>query len=77
MNLVRKGADLGVIDGARRSRFDLGSLPLLAGTYTLTVGAHPPSGRVSDHWEQKRRFEVAAGGRDQGMISLPVTITTD
>ena len=72
-----KGADLGVVDGQRRVRFDLGSVPLLDGTYGLTVGAHTLSGLVYDHWEQKRRFEVAAGGKDQGMISLPVRITLD
>jgi len=72
-----KGVELGVVDGPRRIRFDLGSLPLLDGTYSLTVGAHTLSGLVYDHWEQKRRFEVAAGGRDEGMISLPARITTD
>ena len=72
-----KGADLGTVDGKRRVRFDLGNVPLLDGTYGLTVGVHTLSGLVYDHWEQKRRFEVAAGGRDQGMISFPVKITVD
>jgi ABC-2 type transport system ATP-binding protein len=76
-NSSLKGADLGVVDGRRRVRFDLGSVPLLDGTYGLTVGAHTLSGLVYDHWEQKRRFEVAAGGKDQGMIALPVRITVD
>ena len=72
-----KGALLGVVDGKRRVRFDLGSVPLLDGTYGLTVGAHTLGGLVYDHWEQKRRFEVAAGGRDQGMIALPVQVEVD
>ena len=54
-----------------------GHVPLLDGTYGLTVGAHTLSGLVYDHWEQKRCFEVAAGGKDQGMISLPVRISLD
>ncbi|MDQ3106437.1 MAG: ABC transporter ATP-binding protein [Actinomycetota bacterium] len=76
-NSSLKGADLGIVDGRRKVRFDLGSVPLLDGTYGLTVGVHTHTGLVYDHWEQKRRFEVAAGGRDQGMIALPVQITVD
>jgi ABC-2 type transport system ATP-binding protein len=70
-----RGATIGPVDGQRRLRFDLGSIPLLDGTYGLTVGCHTLGGLVYDHWEQKRRFEVAAGGRDEGLIALPVTIT--
>ena len=72
-----KGTDLGTVDGRRRVRFNLGSVPLLDGTYGLTVGAHTQGGLVYDHWEQKRRFEVAAGGRDEGLIALPVQITAE
>ncbi len=74
-NSSLKGAELGVVDGKRRVRFDLGRVPLVDGTYGLTVGAHTLSGLVYDHWEQKRRFEVQAGGKDQGMIALPVHVT--
>ena len=70
-----KGTELGTIDGRRLVRFNMGSVPLLDGTYGLTVGAHTQGGLVYDHWEQKRRFEVAAGGRDEGLIALPVKIT--
>ncbi len=76
-NSALKGATLGVVNGTRRVRFDLGSVPLLDGTYGLTVGAHTLSGLVYDHWEQQRRFEVATGGKDQGLISLPVKIEVE
>lgn len=72
-----RGTELGTISGRRRVRFNLGSVPLLDGTYGLTVGAHTQGGLVYDHWEQKRRFEVAAGGRDEGLIALPVKITLE
>jgi hypothetical protein len=72
-----KGTELGTVSGRRIVHFDLGNVPLLDGTYSLTVGAHTLGGLVYDHWEQKRRFEVAAGGRDEGLISLPVEISAE
>jgi ABC-2 type transport system ATP-binding protein len=72
-----KGTDLGTIEGKKRVRFDMGSVPLLDGTYGLTVGAHTINGLVYDHWEQKRRFEVQAGGRDLGLMALPVRVTLE
>jgi ABC-2 type transport system ATP-binding protein len=72
-----KGADLGTVSGKKRVRFEIANVPLLDGTYGLTVGCHTLSGLVYDHWEQKRRFEVAAGGRDEGLVALPVTVTID
>ncbi len=72
-----KGAELGTISGKRLVRFNCGSVPLLDGTYALTVGAHTLNGLQYDHWEQRRRFEVQAGGRDQGLISLPVEVTVE
>lgn len=72
-----KGTDLGTVEGNRKVRFNLGSVPLQDGTYGLTVGAHTLNGLVYDHWEQKRRFEVQAGGRDAGIMALPVHITIE
>jgi hypothetical protein len=69
--------EVGGVSGRRIVHFDLGNVPLLDGTYSLTVGAHTLGGLVYDHWEQKRRFEVAAGGRDEGLISLPVEISAE
>jgi hypothetical protein len=74
-NSSLKGADLGTVAGRKRVRFELRDVPLLDGIYGLTVGAHTIGGLVYDHWEQKRRFEVAAGGRDEGLVALPIEIT--
>ncbi len=76
-NSELKGADLGTVNGKRKVRFNMGHVPLLDGTYGLTVGAHTSHGLVYDHWEQKRRFEVQAGGKDHGFMALPVHITQD
>jgi ABC-2 type transport system ATP-binding protein len=72
-----KGTPIGPIDGTARVRFRLAEVPLLDGTYALTVGAHTMGGLVYDHWEQQRRFEVASGGRDEGMVALPISIEVD
>jgi ABC-2 type transport system ATP-binding protein len=72
-----KASPVGPVDGDATVRFRLAEVPLLDGTYALTVGAHTIGGLVYDHWEQKRRFEVASGGRDEGMVALPISIEVD
>ena len=69
-----KGVKIGTVNGPRRVSFELETVPLLDGTYGLTVGLHTLGGLVYDHWEQKRRFEVALGGRDIGLVALPLRI---
>jgi ABC-2 type transport system ATP-binding protein len=68
------GAEVGPVEGSRTIRVKLRDIPLLDGTYAFTIGAHTVGGLVYDHWEQKRRFEVAAGGKDEGLIALPMQI---
>ena len=72
-----KGATVGPVNGKAKVRFRLRDVPLLDGTYALTVGAHTLGGLVYDHWEQKRRFEVAAGGRDEGLVALPIDVEVE
>jgi hypothetical protein len=66
--------DLGTIEGHRTVTFDFPEVPLLDGTYALTIGVHTLGGLVYDSWEQLRRFEVAAPGRDIGLVRMPVSI---
>jgi hypothetical protein len=68
------GMDLGTIEGHRTVTFDFPEVPLLDGTYALTIGVHTLGGLVYDSWEQLRRFEVAAPGRDIGLVRMPVSI---
>ena len=72
-----KATPIGPVKGSTTVRFRLADVPLLDGTYALTVGAHTIGGLVYDHWEQKRRFEVASGGRDEGIVALPISIEVD
>jgi ABC-2 type transport system ATP-binding protein len=69
--------DLGTVVGERRVSFVFPEVPLLDGTYAVTIGVHTRGGLVYDSWEQLRRFEVAAPGRDIGLVRLPVQIESD
>jgi hypothetical protein len=69
--------DLGTVTGRRTVSFSVPDVPLLDGTYAVTIGVHTRGGLVYDSWEQLRRFEVAAPGRDIGLVRLPVEIEVD
>jgi ABC-2 type transport system ATP-binding protein len=71
------GIDLGTVAGRKTVSFDFSEVPLLDGTYAVTVGLHTKGGLVYDSWEQLRRFEVAAPGRDIGLVRLPLSISHD
>jgi ABC-2 type transport system ATP-binding protein len=72
-----KGRDLEPLSGTGAIVFSVRDLPLLDGTYRLTVGLHTLGGLQYDHWEQQALFEVAAPGRDVGVVRLDTTITVD
>jgi ABC-2 type transport system ATP-binding protein len=71
------GVDLGTVSGRRTVSFAFPEVPLLDGTYAVTIGVHTKGGLVYDSWEQLRRFEVAAPGRDIGLVRMPVAIEVD
>ena len=71
------GVDVGTVTGRRNVTFGFREVPLLDGSYAFTVGVHTRGGLVYDSWEQLRRFEVAAPGRDVGIVRLPIDITVD
>ncbi len=76
-NTDLQGVNLGTVSGRRRVSFIFPEVPLLDGTYAVTIGVHTRGGLVYDNWEQRRRFEVAAPGRDIGLVRFPVTIEVD
>ncbi|HEY2428780.1 MAG TPA: Wzt carbohydrate-binding domain-containing protein, partial [Acidimicrobiales bacterium] len=71
------GQDLEPVRGDGVITFDIKDLPLLDGTYRLTVGLHTLGGLQYDHWEQQVPFQVAAPGRDIGMVRLETTIEVE
>jgi ABC-2 type transport system ATP-binding protein len=71
------GVDVGTVAGKRNVTFGFEEMPLLDGTYAVTIGLHTKGGLVYDSWEQLRRFDVSAPGRDIGIVRLPLDITVD
>jgi len=76
-NTYHHGMDLGTVDGRRTVTFEFTDVPLLDGTYAVTIGVHTKGGLVYDSWEQLRRFEVSYPGRDIGLVRLPLEIQTE
>jgi ABC-2 type transport system ATP-binding protein len=71
------GQDLDAVSGEGVISFAIKDLPLLDGTYRLTVGLHNLGGLQYDHWEQQVPFQVAAPGRDIGIVRLETTIEVE
>ena len=67
----------GTIAGRRTVSFRFAQVPLLDGTYALTFGVHTRGGLNYDQWEARRHFEVAAPGRDVGLVRLPVDVVVN
>jgi ABC-2 type transport system ATP-binding protein len=76
-NTQLHGVDVGTVAGRRAVTFGFRDMPLLDGTYAVTIGVHTNGGLVYDSWEQLRRFEVNAPGRDIGIVRLPLDIRVD
>jgi hypothetical protein len=68
------GQDLDPVSGKGTITFAIRDLPLLDGTYRLTVGLHNLGGLQYDHWEQQVLFEIEAPGRDIGVVRLDTSI---
>jgi ABC-2 type transport system ATP-binding protein len=68
------GQDLDPVTGTGLITFSIKNLPLLDGTYRLTVGLHNLGGLQYDHWEQQVPFEISAPGRDIGVVRLDTSI---
>jgi ABC-2 type transport system ATP-binding protein len=66
---------VGRLDGPGEIVFAFDSVPLLDGSYDLTIGIHSPDeSTVYDWWEQKSRFQVMNPTKKQGEVSLPLRI---
>jgi len=70
-----QGVDLPPLDGEGVISFRVQEVPVLDGTYRLSVGLHTWGGLVYDHWEQQVPFEIHAPGRDIGVVRLSTTVT--
>jgi ABC-2 type transport system ATP-binding protein len=70
--------DLGCIVGSGEIAFRVGEVPLLDGTYPVTIGLHShDEATVYDWSEQRQSLEVMSPGRLPGVMQLDVEITVD
>jgi ABC-2 type transport system ATP-binding protein len=74
-NTEIEGQPVGRLEGPGEIVFAFDSVPLLDGSYDLTIGIHSPDeSTVYDWWEQKSRFQVMNPTKKQGAVSLPLRI---
>lgn len=70
-NTLRQNMQLAPLDRPTRVEFELASLPMLDGSYSLTIGVHSPDGNVDFHWlERAHKFEVRSKGEAEGLVHL-------
>jgi ABC-2 type transport system ATP-binding protein len=65
---------LGLVGGKLRVTFDMKTLPLAEGRYSLTLGVHDRSERIVHDWQDQRyQFDVSAGlGEEEPTLFIPV-----
>lgn len=76
-NTKRRGVHVGPVSGPGYIDIEIAELPLLAGTYDLTIALTDESEVHSfDHWEKGLRFDVSQGRIfDEGLVSFPANFT--
>ena len=69
------GVDVPVLDGPGVVRFRLRGVPLLDGTYPVTIGIHShDQGTVYDWHEQRHWFQVMNPTRTVGTVAFPLDV---
>ena len=69
------GVPIPFVEGAGEVVFDIESVPLLDGTYPITIGIHShDDGIVYDWSEQRHWFEVMNPEKTTGTVALPVKV---
>ena len=75
INTELLGRDVESVSGPGEVVFEIESVPLLDGTYPITVGVHShDEGTVYDWSEQRHWFEVMNPDRRVGTVAMPVTV---
>jgi ABC-2 type transport system ATP-binding protein len=70
------GADLGRMEGTGNLAFAVDAVPLLDGTYPVTIGFHShDEATVYDWHEQRYNFEVMSPTRAAGLIQVGIKVT--
>jgi ABC-2 type transport system ATP-binding protein len=75
-NTDTMGLDLGCVDGRGEISFSIAAVPLLDGTYPVTIGMHSHDHATVYDWrEQRESFEVMSPSRSTGVLELSVDVT--
>jgi ABC-2 type transport system ATP-binding protein len=70
------GVDLGKVRGRGEVAFELDRVPLLDGTYRVSLGIHTHDGGIEyDHREDQDVFEVMNPGETVGIVHFPMRFT--
>jgi ABC-2 type transport system ATP-binding protein len=70
------GIEFPPIVGSGEIRFDFDGVPLLDGTYPVTIGFYSRDGAIVYDWhEQRYSFEVMNPGRGSGLVDVPTKVT--
>ncbi|MGH9182179.1 MAG: Wzt carbohydrate-binding domain-containing protein, partial [Acidimicrobiales bacterium] len=69
------GVEVGPVEGTGEVRFETDGVPLLDGTYLLTLGVHShDEGTVYDWHDQQHQFEVMNPGRTVGQVHMGLRV---
>jgi ABC-type polysaccharide/polyol phosphate transport system ATPase subunit len=72
------GLDLGTLSGDGEVAFEVTSVPLLDGTYPVTVGIHSKDEATVYDWrEQQAWFEVLSPDRTSGLVWMAIEASTE
>ena len=76
-NTRRSGVSLGLVDGAASAKVSIPSLPLLEGSYLLSVGLTDHTETIGfDQWDHRIRFDVRQyKAYDTGLVHVPISWT--
>ena len=75
-NTALLGVEVGSLSASGEIRFSFAGVPLLDGTYMVTVAAHSHDEAVVYDWhEQRYQFEVMNPGRDVGLVHVPLQVS--
>lgn len=74
-NTALRDVPLGTVRGQRKITFDFGAIPMVEGTYFMTVAVHSRDEQTQYHWlERQISFKVFSLSVDAGAIHLDPTI---
>jgi ABC-2 type transport system ATP-binding protein len=77
-NTIKRRMNLGTLHGKARVRFTLRDLPLLDGTFAVTIGVHSRDERTAYHWRERAyAFRCVNTGTDVGPFHIACDVNVE